>query len=411
MSNLYLASTIGLIVILLQQIADASTIPPQSLLQGASLSEESDSNIPNSLPLGNDDETRIGGVHPLRSNLHTRGGSTMTMKISPVDEGTVKTYSPNHFFTVNSRVPLRPPGKPNDNSISAKSTRQRTKGAMDYESIALALRLTCEVNRRLNCATAPANQSTPFGLVQSKSEIDQGQAGRSVLDRRYNDDRYQYQHQSEQYQHIPLHPINVISPQVWQRPTREGAEVMLHDTDGSQLQPDLHKSISRATPGTEMFDTPQSQRKSLTDHVRQIANILEYGPIVPALALKFLDRASSVETKRGDGQYHNHLLEKTCPYLTSQTVHKLYLAAVILANRTVRGEVPMQSQHFVAFHDEYTQFYAERLIKGGIEITPLELGNMMEWMYHSLGTEGVHTSRADVDQLLTSWKGLFKWEA
>jgi len=277
---------------------------------------------------------------------------------------------------------------------------------MDYESIALALRLTCEVNRRLDCAIAGGNctpQSKPFGWTKHDPTT-----GRSVLDSRtYGDNRNPQQHPSEQYQQRQPTPpsstlVHVHPSQAWQRPIRERTEAPFYDPRGPR--------------STTLFDTPHRQRtQPLTDHVKQIADSLAYGPIIPALALLLLDRASSVETQRGNDGVG--LLEKTCPYLTPRTVHKLYLTAVLLANRMVRGELPShlyQQPHATAgmlFQDEYTQYYAELLTRGGIEITPYELGEMMEWMFHSLGMDGLNVSQAEVDRLLASWKSLFIWES
>jgi len=205
-------------------------------------------------------------------------------------------------------------------------------------------------------------------------------------------------------------PINVPSSREMQHSVVQGTDDSPHETYSSPPTLDLHRFNPRATTATNIFNTHRSQRKSLTNHVKKIADILEYDPIVPALALKILDQACSVETARGYDQYHNPLLEKICPYLTSQTVHKLYLAAAILANRAVRGELPFQSIHHGFFQDEVTHAYAKRLTEGGIQISPQELANIVEWMFHSLGSEGVNISRSDVEQLLKSWKGLFKWE-
>jgi len=345
MVNYALPSAFGFII-LLQQIVHASVIRPTSPSQGVASGEETDaisSVIPKSLSLGDVDETKVPsqpwvtGAHPLR------GGSCIATKAAPDD--VTSNYAHGRFFAVHSDVTVRPTGQSDNISSSPKAKR---RGTMDYESIALALRLTSEINRRLDCATSLPNR-------------------------------------------LPLH-------------------------DQHQFTSTNTAAAVAATPGATLFDTPQRQRTNLTSHVKRIADTLEYEPIIPALALLFLDRASSVETLRGDDRlygtdHHNRLLEKMCPYITPQTVHKMYLTAVILAHRTVRAELPQQMHDQRAlFQDGYTQFYADLLTRGGIKITPDELGKMMEWMYHSLGMEGLNVSRSEVDRLITSWKGLFVWE-
>lgn len=395
MMNCILSSAFCLITILHQQIVNASIIRPKNPSQGATSGEETELNssiIPKSLSLDDVDNKKVpsqswvSGAHPLR------GGSCVATKAPPDD--VASSYAHGRFFAVHSDASVRTTGKSNDVPSPPKAKR---RGIMDYESIALALRLTCEINRRLDCATAPT--------VGSKT--DEGQVVDSVLVNQHLSEQYQ---SSESSTFVHVHPS-----QAWQRPIRDGAEVPSHDSHG--LLHDQHQFFSASaaatvgsTPCTTLFDTPQRQRADLTSHVKHIAEILEYDPIIPAMALLFLDRASSVETSRGDDRlygahHHDRLLEKTCPYLTPQSVHKMYLTAVILAHRTVRDEFP-QHQHAL-FQDEYTQFYAELLTRGGIEITTDELGKMTEWMFHSLGTEGLSVSRSEVDRLVTSWKGLF----
>jgi len=389
----------------------------------------------------NDDETTnkgpsqtwTSGAHPLRG-----GSNIATMKAAAkdhhnnntnnnVNEETTTKEMAHHgrFFAVNSKASVRSTTTAttttSDNndvpppSLATTTTtkKKRIRRIMDYESIALALRLTCEVNRRLDCAIVGGGctpQSKPFGWTNPKSSlgaVHDPTTGRSVLDSRTYGDRYP--HPSEQYQQSPSSSaasstlVHVHPSQAWQRPIRDRAEAPFYDPQGP------------LTPrSTTLFNTPHRQRtQPLADHVEQIAATLEYGPIIPALALLLLDRASSVETQRGnDGGGGSMLVEKTCPYLTPRTVHKLYLTAVVLANRMVRGELPsyLHQPHTAMFQDEYTQYYAELLTRGGIEITPYELGEMMEWMFHSLGTDGLNVSQSEVDRLLTSWKGLFIWE-
>jgi len=350
-------------LILLRKVSHASTVPPTNPSQGATSGEESDidsSLMPKFLSVGDVDESEISsqpwasGVHPLRgeSNLSTTSSV----------ENRARNFSRNPMFAVKLNAAVNPTG--NSNEITT-SMRRRKRGTMDYESIALALRLTCEINRRLDFANSANSRLKPSGL----------------------------------------------------------AKHTIHDGDKVNPCETLYRNISTttvasvtATPGTKIFDTEPLQRKNLTVYVNKIADILEYGPLIPTLALLLLDRASSVETIREDdmsydNHSHNSLLTRVCPYITSRTVHKLYLAAVILANRMVRGEFLLQSHHqHYLFQDEYTEYYAELLTRGGIETIPYELGKMMECMFQSLGMDGLNFSTAEVDQLMSSWRGLFVWE-
>jgi len=419
------STTIGLIMIcIVHQIAHASIIPPKNNSpQGTASGEDnvppSSTTIPQSLALGRinvyDDETTKGPSQPWASGAHPlRGGFNLATVKSNDDDDKQDDKGIVHgrFFAVHSKASVRSTGTSDDIPPSTNKKR-RIRRIMDYDSIALALRLTCEINRRLDCAIAGNAQSKPYGWTKANTPVAQGSTmGRSILDSHNYDD--QYQHQLEQHQRQPTSAssslVHVHPSQAWQRPIRERAEVPYCDPQGPLLSRDLYRS-------TALFDTPLRQRNNLTNHVQHIAETLEYGPIIPALALLFLDRASSVETQRGnDGSYNAHhqsnrLVEKMCPYLTPRTAHKLYLTAVILANRTIRGELPSHSQHpHAIFQDEYTQYYAELLTRGGVGIMPYELGEMMEWMFYSLGTDGLNISRSEVDRLLTSWKGLFIWE-
>jgi len=403
-------SLIILIAALIQRTSRAAIISIENPSQLTTVGEDIDSSIPTSLPL-DDDKTEFSPV--CTCVTHLRGGSNIVTSSDVVSEEI------QHDRFSNALASVRPEGKSKNSSSENSRKRRRQRALMDYESISCMLRLTCEINRRLQCATNMPS-------VLQKSESSSGQTGHSVLDSigngGYKSEHYHHQqehhHHQQQQQEQPSNPVHVHPSQAWQPPIREGMVGSYHDLQRPFLPHDQHKSINNnevtgmTTVTTPLFDTAPHERKNLTIHVQCISEAIEHNPIISAIALLILDRASSVETRRGLNDYvHNfdHLYEKTSPYVTPCTVHKLYQTAIILATRMVRRQIP-PPQLDNMFQDEYTNYYAQLLTSSGIEVIPHELGQMLEWMYHSLGVEGVNIPGYEVDRLLTFWKGLFVWE-
>ena len=211
---------------------------------------------------------------------------------------------------------------------------QRQRTLMDYESIALALTYTCNINKQLQ---QPNKQKHKVVLPQEQHKQQQRKR-KSTTDAFHineNDDAY-----------------------YWSK---------------DQLKSNLYQFI----------------------HSLSIIFEYEQNPHVPAIALLYLDRACSI--KSHDSYMNSNNIYLRCPFMTFESVYKLYLTAVVLACRTVRNEFP--TKNTLGCHDEHTEKYVSLLhstnennetkshysILKGINITQNELGHLLEHMIESIG--------------------------
>ena len=161
---------------------------------------------------------------------------------------------------------------------------------------------------------------------------------------------------------------------------------------------------------TSIFYTPPSKRTELSKFTQNLCKTFDHhgDPYISAITMIYLDRACSVETYRHDGDQ-----SLPCPHLNISNVHKLYLAANVLALRTYRNEWPAVLEKG-CFHDDITQLYCKKLQASGDEalrdIHPYELGTLLEWMFSSLGARGLAIEVEEASIFIENWKLLFEWE-
>lgn len=324
------------------------------------------------------------------------------------------------------------------------ASSQRKRSLMDYDSIALALRLTCEINRRLN------SEDDPFDLDEDVSQSVDMAYGSGMPSDHNHDGSYSHHTQGVQvvgggYQDIqPSSLVHVHPSQSWQRPI----------ATSSHNSPPTHHTAASAMAQTshDLFHTPSNERMNLSMYIQMISKQLgipSKQPMIHAIALIYLDRACSVQTLRegdingmGDmGGYGSGSSPNVCPFLTKATVHKLYLSAVLLACRTVRNEWAVDMhQHYYQHahhqhsqynpcHDEITQQYIQQLHSGvtasssssktshrntklfeSIIGSTQDVAEQMHWMILSMGVDGLGVELEQVESYVENWRQLFVWE-
>lgn len=161
-------------------------------------------------------------------------------------------------------------------STAVAKPEEEENNDVDYDTIALALRSTCEVNRRLCQGT---NGATCAG-------------GHDDV-RVWSDD-------------VHVHP-----DRLWFRPVGPGD----YDAEQDEETTVFHED-----------DDGGASVQNLSTLLRRLRARLDCPPVAFALALVYLDRACSAETPRAYGG-------GPCPHVTGRTVRRLAAAAVVVAAR------------------------------------------------------------------------------
>lgn len=192
-------------------------------------------------------------------------------------------YSDNTISTVTER------------ELPSPFSKEAEKDAIDFESIALALRTTCEVNRRLCRGTD--GLTCAGGHCELTTDDD---------DSVYGDD-------------VHVHPS-----QTWFHPIQRSSTTKESSPTLTVFHAKSPRTSKRPKQGTDRWGP------DLASYLRRLHDTLRPSdPVAFALALIYLDRACSAETPRQEG---------ACPHLTPRTVHRLVLAAVVLASKAAGDE-------------------------------------------------------------------------
>jgi hypothetical protein len=227
--------------------------------------------------------------------------------------------------------------------------------------MSMALRLTSEWNRRL---LDGVNRFKFWG----KRETTQPQ---------------QIPDSPQQPQGYGNHPVNVHPSRSWHPPIQEASP--------QQMEEELTLFHAKAPRG----GSSKQQRRGvarwgpeLLPYLEHVVDLLEVtdGVEIP-LAMIYLDRACSAETPRSNGV-------PPCPFCTPRTVHRLTLAALLLARQAVSGsDSIMLEEYFV------------KLQSLGIPLTQLQ--QMVDWMRGALGDTGPLVTVGQMKDWSQTWDSIF----
>lgn len=284
-----------------------------------------------------------------------------TIKSIPVQEQRIAFVPKNHNAATTTN-------ETEDNKRdNGGKQKQRQRTLMDYESIALALSHTCNINHQLQ----RRNSSTT-----------------NILN------RLAHEHQTENKR-----------------------------TSSTKLTTDIFHINSND-------DAYQWSEEKLTSNLSQFVKSLsallgcDQNPYVKAIALIYLDRACSIrESDRYASNDSNNGDSRNirCPFLTFESVHKLYLTATVLACRIVRNEFPTG----MGYHDDYTMKYANLLrtdeksketsssaTLDGITVTYDELRSWLEYMISSIRSlqNDLSVTSSELQAFLRRWSNRFPME-
>ena len=169
-----------------------------------------------------------------------------------------------------------------------------------------------------------------------------------------------------------------------------------NDADFSALLTIFHASKLRSSPeGTSVLRGAARWGPDLDKFLAQLVQILQQDSATAdtdsfslelALAMIYMDRACSVETPRSNGL-------QPCPFCTPRTVHRLTVAALLVAVESVRGSSER-----------------ERLlpkVSDDLDIPEHQLRHMVEWTLGALGDPGFFVDPFQMQEFTQTWERRF----
>jgi hypothetical protein len=375
-------------------------------------------------------------------NLHMCRTINPTNIISFFDRSRMTNINISHYISFvrgGSIVDIDVEYSSNDTSSTTPSSHidhHPFQSILDLDSLAAVLRLTCEINRRLDYF----QQSPSLFQKYSHSVVDQ--------DLLSNEDPSLGVHR------IPM-------PNIKRRQQDRHKRTVFHAKIPYSVE---HAGIKRWGVDIKIFLQLLAKTYDLSKHGlsnwdhHQFEAQNKNQTIIFALALIYLDRSCSVETHRTPVQITEHLihgvspnpmdnlpyqypslmaarmssiLPSACPFIVPRTIHNLFLTAVVLACRMVRSQpLPQPPPPFLwswwdchlndenEYHttprelentvvDEVTKQYSIFLQQSGIQMDAVSLYRMQIAMMGALGDGGLHVEEPVLQQFLRRWKNIF----
>uniref|UniRef100_A0A7S1D8H2 Cyclin N-terminal domain-containing protein n=1 Tax=Cyclophora tenuis TaxID=216820 RepID=A0A7S1D8H2_CYCTE len=223
---------------------------------------------------------------------------------------------------------------------------------MDLEHVALALRWTCEMNRRLqdtaSLESSIHDQQHPESSIAGLRDPVGMQRGGTMV----------HVHPSQQWQP----PIGVT------RNSKGEEQLTLFHAKSPRRSKRVRRGVSRWGPELHLY----------LKHVTSVLQV-EENPLVMALAILYMDRASSVETPRSNGA-------APCPFVSPRTVHRLMLVSLIIAAKAVKPNVDITS------------------LQESLGIPKEQLEEMETWMRQALGDAGLYVVPSQLEEFFQTWQ-------
>ena len=271
---------------------------------------------------------------------------------------------------------MLPPSANTDNNynavVSDNDNDDGEEEIIDYDSIALALRLTCELNRQLMYGTN--------GLTCAGGHMEQV-------------DHIQFPDASQSWFHIIKAPTYTSASNDSPTPSLEPLTIF-HAKSPRTITSSKRGRRIRIKTGCARWGP------SLALYLQQLHTTLKCPPLTFALALVYLDRACSAETQRGPSPSSVYSKSLACPHLNPRTVHRLVLTAMVIASKAMDAkENPTQNEGEIAkkYSDVHRTF----------GITEIAMSNMESWMLAALGEQGTWVDMEHMKCLWNVWQYAF----
>ena len=294
---------------------------------------------------------------------------------------------------------------------------------IDTTTVSLALRLTCETNRRLYRGTigftAKAKDASKSSDESAANDNVDGTASQHhdmhstpYQQQQHHQQQYpqQYYQQEEQGgQMVSLPPeIPSVTDEERAEERRKEEMTIFHsiepwkppDTSSDESRrgisrwgPDIDKyletllcSIGLGT--VEKDDNaaePSSNVSTVSTHTLNNKNrspMEDERQLILSLTLLYLDHSISLDTPRHVDPHTGRPWYPPCPQILPRTVHRLVLTAMIIATKTVRGGNG-GGDSSIALREAANKLLGDETYT----VSELDLEQMEQWMLHSLGAD------------------------
>lgn len=185
-------------------------------------------------------------------------------------------------------------------------------------------------------------------------------------------------------------PVHVHPTRSWHPPIPDPEP---NQNTGEETLTLFHAKKPRVAPPTSGELSPKGVARwgpELLPYLEHVTGVLgiSNGAIELAMALLYLDRASSMETQRSNGI-------PACPFCTSRTVHRLIVASLLVACQANQGWTEAQLLDHI------------KDLQTSLGIPQIQLQQMVEWMKGALGDEGMAITLAEMKVWASRWESVF----
>jgi len=393
--------------------------------------------------------------HYYYASVVPRGGSA-TADDDDDDDEVLMNNIKSHSTTISENK-----GSSN-NSSSQRNTPSSSSlllPLIDTKSVSLALRLTCETNRRLYHGTSTMMMCS--GRDADDDEVRHEADNTGLHDNMMHPSYQQYKQYQQQPQHGQMIP-SAIPPEIPSVTEKERDEerrkeeiTIFHAIEpwtpiissSSSLGEEektmvSRKGISRWGPDIDTYldmllcsiglgtvdnndddDARQGGCESSTESTSSVTTALsthtshsknqspmeDERQLILSLTLLYLDHSISLDTPRHVDPHTGRPWYPPCPQILPQTVHRLVLTAMIIATKTVRGGGGDSSN---LLREAANKLYGSERKK--YTVSCLDLEQMEQWMLHSLGADASggtggqwQISVEDVQDFMRKWSETF----
>ena len=238
---------------------------------------------------------------------------------------------------------------------------------MDLQHVALSLRWTCEMNRRLQDTEGLEPSIHDQDYQGNDRAAATGGTTRDPVVGMQRGGTMVHVHPSQQWQP----PIEASSRRRRNDGGCEEEGLTLFHAKTPRKSKKVRRGASRWGPELHLY----------LRHITAELNVQE-NSLITALAILYMDRACSVETPRSNGAV-------ACPYVSPRTVHRLILVSMIVATKAVKSHVDTSS------------------LEASLGIPREQLEHMEAWMRQALGDAGLYVMPSQLDDFFRNWQRIW----